>query len=65
MTHQNVDKFHIEDIQKVRFALPYFDLLHKRLQEDFNRNRRIFADDIREVAKYELSNVEFLVIFDK
>lgn len=65
MAHQNIDELHIEDIQKVRLAFPYFDLFHKRLKEDLNGNRRIFADDIREVSKHELSDVEFLMIFDK
>lgn len=65
MTYQNIDKFHVEDIQKIRLAFPYFDLLHKRLKEDLDRNCRIFADDIREVSKHELSNIEFLMIFNK
>lgn len=65
MTHQNIDEFHIEDIQKVRLAFPYLDLLHKWLKEYLNGNRRIFADDIREVSEHELSNVQFLVVFDK
>lgn len=65
MTHQNIDELHIEDIQKVRLAFPYLDLFHKWFKEDFNGNRRIFADDVREVSKHELSDIELLVIFDK
>lgn len=65
MCHQYIDKLHVKNIQKVRLAFPDLDLLHKWLKKDLNGNGGIFVDDICEVSKHELSNVEFLVIFNE
>lgn len=65
MTHQYIDKLHIENVQKVRLAFSYLYLLHKWLKENLNGNSWIFANNIREVSKHKLSNVELLMIFDE
>lgn len=63
MIDQYVNEFHIENVQEVGFAFSNLDLFHKRFKEDLDRYGLILADDVGEVAKHELPDVELFMVF--
>ena len=51
------DEFHIEDVQEIAFVFFDFYLLDEGLEEYFDRNAAVFADDVGKVAEHEFSHV--------
>ena len=63
MRDQNLKQPEIKQIELIRLFFGQMNLFYQGVKQDFNRNIRVFAENIAERDYQKISDLEIVVIF--